>query len=860
MSDEHNHDDAHEHAGMLEGDAEPGYYPTRLRAIEALLTEKGFCTLDEVERALDESDSGSEANGARVVAHAWVDPEFKAPHPPLPDPNGGPPRPVSALTDLTGIPAHFVENEVVLKTDDEVALAAFLDRWNGEVVRMLIPADFGLAGSPTYLIRIEPAQADPVEMGQDLQELHPTVRSELRFASESGMYLVAAAARERAEGLPVDLNWVFTPTDIPSGSTNEASTGRDLDGSGPDSYTSDAFQWWPLTSITAGTGPDQIPDWPIYPHHVTRAWQYLNRTGDDTARVRLAVIDGGFMMNDPDMPPDQIALSAIGGNPLGTPNPTLCSGGNPCPWHGTGSVQTAAAVIDNFVGTAGTGGQVVQPITIHSDLSDFGVMIALVMARANGAQVVSMSFSRRIPAAGVIFTETWNDETADAAANGVVLFASAGNSGVNVDAEDCFVFCWEETWHTPCENDGVICVGGLQHGSIYAHSSSNYGHQVDVFAPWTNNSGARPSPGDPTGATGSRFGGTSAATPWAAGVAAMMLAADPTLSPGDVLFDLQATAHDSGHYKVGKRAILASEAVRRAIGDLPPQIQIVAPADGASLSLFDAEFRAEPSDLEGSLLTVTWQSDRQGVLGTGLVAQFPNLLPGTHVITASTTDDAGQTVSAQITIQMFNNPPVLQIIEPLDGQQFVAGETIRFRGTSLDLEHFQDGPLPDSQVGWRFIRLGSPVPRFTSLGAGHEVLGQIPDAGIYRIFFNGEDPEGSLGTDSVEIVVGPTPPDLPPFVTISIPSQDIVIGSPILGVTVIFAGSAIDPEEGTLGGSSMVWTSNIDGLLGTGSAINATLSASPCGPREHIITLRATDSFGNVRSAIRRVSVFRPPC
>ena len=78
MSNEHNHDDAHEHAGMLEGDAEPGHFPTRLRAIEALLIEKGFCTLDEVERALDESDSGSEANGARVVARAWADPEFKA--------------------------------------------------------------------------------------------------------------------------------------------------------------------------------------------------------------------------------------------------------------------------------------------------------------------------------------------------------------------------------------------------------------------------------------------------------------------------------------------------------------------------------------------------------------------------------------------------------------------------------------------------------------------------------------------------------------------------------------------------------------------------------------------------------------
>ena len=78
MSDEHNHDEGHEHPGMLEGDAETGHYPTRLRAIEALLIEKGICSLDEVESAVDQADTRSEADGARVVAHAWADPEFKA--------------------------------------------------------------------------------------------------------------------------------------------------------------------------------------------------------------------------------------------------------------------------------------------------------------------------------------------------------------------------------------------------------------------------------------------------------------------------------------------------------------------------------------------------------------------------------------------------------------------------------------------------------------------------------------------------------------------------------------------------------------------------------------------------------------
>jgi nitrile hydratase len=42
-----------------------------------LLLEKGMCSGAEVQRVVDEIDARSPADGARVVAHAWVDPEFK---------------------------------------------------------------------------------------------------------------------------------------------------------------------------------------------------------------------------------------------------------------------------------------------------------------------------------------------------------------------------------------------------------------------------------------------------------------------------------------------------------------------------------------------------------------------------------------------------------------------------------------------------------------------------------------------------------------------------------------------------------------------------------------------------------------
>lgn len=57
---------------------ELGYYARRARAMEALLVQKGICTPEEVQRTADEIDARSPADGARVVARAWVDPEFKA--------------------------------------------------------------------------------------------------------------------------------------------------------------------------------------------------------------------------------------------------------------------------------------------------------------------------------------------------------------------------------------------------------------------------------------------------------------------------------------------------------------------------------------------------------------------------------------------------------------------------------------------------------------------------------------------------------------------------------------------------------------------------------------------------------------
>ena len=69
----HNHDHSHDPIGP---DGEPAA-AARARALEQLLFERGVVTRGDVRRGIDWLASRSPADGARLVARAWVDPDFK---------------------------------------------------------------------------------------------------------------------------------------------------------------------------------------------------------------------------------------------------------------------------------------------------------------------------------------------------------------------------------------------------------------------------------------------------------------------------------------------------------------------------------------------------------------------------------------------------------------------------------------------------------------------------------------------------------------------------------------------------------------------------------------------------------------
>ena len=67
---------SHDHEAVPGGATSP--LAARVRAMEALLIEKGVVTEAEIQDNISYMDSRSTANGARLVARAWTDEGFKA--------------------------------------------------------------------------------------------------------------------------------------------------------------------------------------------------------------------------------------------------------------------------------------------------------------------------------------------------------------------------------------------------------------------------------------------------------------------------------------------------------------------------------------------------------------------------------------------------------------------------------------------------------------------------------------------------------------------------------------------------------------------------------------------------------------
>ena len=222
-------------------------------------------------------------------------------------------RPLAALADERGHQAEFVANELWLSSDDGAVLATLLARWNGEVVSEIDPASLGEGDLPRqFLVRVDPSSADPARLPQDVRSLDPGARGAHRVSSDAGLRLLAAAAGEAASGTSIGVNWVGRGADLRERRTTEAPAGGSWGGI---AYDPNSFVW---PSHSFGS-PQDIG--------VAEAWRMLEVAGKLGNRVRIAVLDMGFVPND-DFPASRPAISNVPFTAaLGTSNLIGCSGG-----------------------------------------------------------------------------------------------------------------------------------------------------------------------------------------------------------------------------------------------------------------------------------------------------------------------------------------------------------------------------------------------------------------------------------------------------------------------------------------------------------------------------------------------------
>lgn len=107
-------------------------------------------------------------------------------------------------------------------------------------------------------------------------------------------------------------------------------------------------------------------------------------------------------------------------------------------------------------------------------------------------------------------------------------------------------------------------------------------------------------------------------------------------------------------------------------------------------------------------------------------------------------------------------------------------------------------------------------------------------AGAPKLDGTGVDCDGGGGS-------GGGPVGLPPAASIWHPSD---MEDRPANVDIPFIGAAPDPEDGDLSGASLVWSTNLAGVIGTGKQFSAPLAAGV-----HLVTLTATDADGNQGAA-----------
>src|SRR5579862_9050013 len=286
-----------------------------------------------------------------------------------------------------------------------------------------------------------------------------------------------------------------------------------LQRSGRFTFVERDFLAHPAGSVTPND-PDFSSQWHLATIQAPSAWGVTL----GSANIPIAVIDSGADSTHPDLGPKLIAgWNFLTGN--SNTAETGCSGG-----HGTAVAGAAAAATNNGTGVAGVAwANTIMPLVVldsscnasYSDTAN-----AITYAADHGVRIINISLG------GTSDSSTLDNAVSYAWNKGAVVFAAAGNSS-------------NSTPMYPAASPFALAISATEPTGTLA-SFSNYGSYIDLAAP-----------GDNILSTEQGGGywycwGTSLATPVAAGVGALALSANPSLTATQLVNILEQNADALG--------------------------------------------------------------------------------------------------------------------------------------------------------------------------------------------------------------------------------------------------------------------------------------------------------------------------
>ena len=445
-----------------------------------------------------------------------------------------------------------------------------------------------------------------------------------------------------------------------------------------------------------------------------QAWDIEDGWSNETI---VAVLDSGILSGHPDivnkLEPgyDMImdpGLSGDGDGPDPDPEDPGQSG-----FHGTHVAGIVAAATNNGQGVAGVSwGARIMPVRVLSYEGTFfdiaqGILFAAGLDNVSGAiplrpaQVINMSLR------GIQPSEFARSAVQKARDEGLVVVAAAGN---------------DVSWlpHYPAAQDNVISVSAIDQNDRLANFS-NYGLTIDATAPGINvfSTIGDQSSGD-VQYTYSYAQGTSMSSPHVAGVAALMKAAYPALTPsefdsllisGAITDDLGAVGHDpffgfgsiNAYKAVNEAKALADGAPTPVAVDVSTrELRFGTLIDELELRVFNANPDAAQGRLKVFQLTsdspwlniAAGEVDENG-LGTYILSiEREGLADGAYADRVTVESNANE-FTVQLSMLVSTTPPV-----PDAGYHYVLLESVRDDGMEF-VDQFEV-EAHDGQYEYRF--------------------------------------------------------------------------------------------------------------------------------------------------------------